>query len=165
MIHPAKVDGWLAALLGGLTILEVGAGVSVLVAALATGDPLHQPGLIAGPVLLGCGVLLGLILRSLYRIRYEITATDLVICFGPFRSRLPLETIVEIFPTYNPLSAPAPSLDRLRINYRRKNGRRWFALVSPKDKEGFVRDLASAAPQLRRVPGHGPMWLQADGAL
>jgi hypothetical protein len=35
-------------------------------------------------------------------------------------------------------------------------------LISPKDKEAFVRDLASAAPQLCRV-GDGPVQLKVAG--
>jgi hypothetical protein len=31
------------------------------------------------------------------------------------------------------------------------NGGKAYVLISPKDKEGFVRDLASAAPRLQRV--------------
>src|SRR5258707_12255527 len=93
--------------------------------------------------------------------RYEVTSTDLIVRCGPFRTIVPLDTIVEVFPTNNPLSAPAPSLDRLRINYRKKTGRKWFTLISPKDKEGFVRDLASAAPRLRNV-GNGPVRLKAE---
>src|SRR5205807_8834563 len=85
----------------------------------------------------------------------------LIVRFGPLSTSLPLDRIVEVFPTHNPLSAPAPSLDRLRINYQRKNGRMWFALISPKDKEAFVRDLASAAPHLRSAGGE-PLQLKAE---
>src|SRR5262249_32253635 len=107
--------------------------------------------LIASTILIAAGMFVGLALWSCYQIQYEITSTDLVTRCGPFRGTLPLHSLVEVFPTHNPLSAPAPSLDRLRINYRRKNGKLWFTLLSPRDKEGFVRDLASAAPQLQRT--------------
>lgn len=90
---------------------------------------------------------MSLVLWGCYTTRYEVTSSDLIVRFGPFHTSLPLDRIVEVFPTHNPLSAPAPSLDRLRINYRKKNGKMWLALISPQDKEDFVRDLASAAPQ------------------
>jgi len=48
-------------------------------------------------------------------------------------------------------SAPAPSLDRLQVNYREKDGGIGFTLISPKDKEAFVRDLAQVAPRMRVV--------------
>jgi hypothetical protein len=161
MVHHAKVDRWLAALIGGAALLEVAAGAVVLAAGLGAGAPDPQTSLTVGPILVGGGGLLGLALWGCYETRYEVTSSDLIVCFGPFRTTLPLDTIVEVFPTHNPLSAPAPSLDRLRINYRRKSGGRWFALISPKDKEGFVRNLADAAPQLRNI-GNGPLRLKAD---
>jgi hypothetical protein len=161
MIYYAKVDRWLAGLLGAVVLLEVAAGVVVLVASLATGKPDLQTALVMICSFAGAGVLIGLILWGCYKTRYEIGSTDLTVRFGPFHSSLPLDAIVEVFPTHNPLSAPAPSLDRLRINYRRKNGKLWFALISPKDKEGFVWDLASAAPQLRST-GDGPLRLRAE---
>jgi hypothetical protein len=160
MIHHAKVDWWLAALLGSVGLIELAAGAAVLVVGLTTGNPEPKAALAIGASLVGGGVLFGLILWGLYKIRYEVTSSELIVRFGPFCSRLPLNAIVEVFPTHNPLSAPAPSLDRLRINYRRKNGKMWFALISPKDREGFVRDLASAAPQLRSA-NDGPLRLKA----
>jgi hypothetical protein len=161
MVHRAKVDWWLAALLGGLSLLEVTAGAVVLVAGLATGTPEPALALGIGLTLVAVGVLLGLALWGCYRIRYEVTPSDIVVRFGPFRSTLPLASLVEVFPTHNPLSAPAPSLDRLRIDYRRKNGKMWFALISPRDREEFVRDLAASAPQLRGVENE-PLRLEAQ---
>jgi hypothetical protein len=151
MTYYAKVDWWLAALIGGVCLGELTAGTVVLVRGLTTDTPDSRTMLGVGAILVGVGALCGLILPALYTTRYEISATELVVRFGPFRWRLSLDAIVEVFPTHNPLSAPAPSLDRLRINYRKKDGWPWFTLVSPKDKEGFVRDLARAAPQLRNV--------------
>ncbi len=162
MIHDAKVDRWLAALLGGAAVIETAAGAALLAAGLAGAIPDPRTALVVGPVLLGTGLLFGLFLWGCYATRYEVTSSDLIIRFGPFRTALPLDTLVEVFPTHNPLSAPAPSLDRLRVNYRRKNGGTWFALVSPQDKEAFVRDLAGAAPQLRSA-GDGPLRLKAAG--
>lgn len=40
-------------------------------------------------------------------------------------------------PTRGPLSSPALSLDRLRIEY----GKRGVVLISPREKEAFVRAL------------------------
>jgi hypothetical protein len=158
MIHYTRVDWWLAALMGGISLIEFTAGTAVLVGGLLMKN--HLPAVIVGPSLLAGGVLFGLILWALYRIRYEIASPDLLIACGPFRSRLPLESIVEVFPTRNPLSAPASSLDRLRINYQRNNGKLWFTLISPKDREAFVRDLASAAPQLQSAGD--PLRLRAE---
>ena len=45
MVHHAKVDWWVAALLGGLALLEGVAGVAVLVAGLVmeAAEPVHNP--------------------------------------------------------------------------------------------------------------------------
>jgi hypothetical protein len=160
IVHYAKVDRWLAALLGGLALAEVTAGVALVVTNLITDSP-DPTALGVGAVLVGVGVLIGLALWGCYRIRYEITPSALIVHCGPLRTTVPLEAIVEVFPTHNPLSAPAPSLDRLEIKYRKKTGGTAFTLISPKDKEAFARDLASAAPQLRQVED-GPARLKAQ---
>jgi hypothetical protein len=158
MVHPAKVDRWLAALLVGVAGVQLVAAAVVVVKSHAAGDPPLQESLATAAILVACATLMGLMLWGCYRTRYEITATDLVVWFGPFRSGIPLQAIREVFPTRNPLSAPAPSLDRLRINDTTRRGWTWFALVSPRDKAAFVRDLARAAPQLRSA-GDGTLRL------
>jgi hypothetical protein len=163
MTHFAKVDWWLATLLGGIVIFEFGTAISVVVASVTTGSPPLREATGIALVLAGSGVLLGLALWACYRIRYEVSPPNLVIRFGPFRASVPLHSIVEVFPSRNPLSSPAPSLDRLRINYRRENGKLRFALISPKDKEGFVRDLSGAAPQLRSTM-QAPLRFKAEGS-
>ncbi len=109
MIYPARVDRWLAALLGGAILLELVVGGLNLNAALTTGRPTVP---VAVGVCAACAagaVLLGLILRGCYKIRYEVTSTELVVRYWPFRTRVPLQAIVEVVPTSNPLSAPAPA--------------------------------------------------------
>lgn len=69
--------------------------------------------------------------------RYTLTATDLHVASGPFRWSVPLRDVRAVTPTRNPLSSPALSLDRLRIDY----GRRRWLMISPIDKEGLVREL------------------------
>jgi hypothetical protein len=162
MIHYAKVDRWVAVVLGGAALGEFVAGTTVLVAGLWTGNPTPTAALGISAILFGSGVFLSLMLWGCYHIRYVVTPSDLVVHCGPFRTTLPLDTILEVFPTRNPISAPAPSLDRLQISYRKKSGGKWFALISPVDKEAFVRDLASAAPRLLRVED-GSARLKAAG--
>ncbi len=130
-------------------------------AGFTTGDPPLPTAIGAASVDAAIGVIMVLALWGCDRTRYEITPTDLQVRCGPFRTTVPLAAIVEVFPTRNPVGAAAPSLDRLQIDYRHKHGGMAFALISPKDKEGFVRDLASTAPQLRRV-GDEPLRLKAE---
>ena len=76
---------------------------------------------------------------------YTLTATDLLVRAAFFRWRVPLDQIIEVFPTHNPLSSPALSLDRLRVNYQRPSGRTWWVMISPKEKKQFLDDLAQSA--------------------
>ncbi len=68
---------------------------------------------------------------------YTFERRELLVRSGPFRWRIPVAEITNIKPTSNPLSSPALSLDRLRIEYGRG---RWI-MVSPHDKEGFLREV------------------------
>jgi hypothetical protein len=73
--------------------------------------------------------------------QYVIDASTLVIRSGPFRSRIPLKEIRSITPTRSPISSPALSLDRLRIDY----GIGRSCMVSPKDRQGFTASLQARA--------------------
>lgn len=59
--------------------------------------------------------------------------------------QVPIAGITGITPTSNPLSSPALSLDRLRIDY----GRGKSLMISPKNKEQFIRDLEARRRALR----------------
>ncbi|QDW21055.1 PH domain-containing protein [Flavobacterium sp. KBS0721] len=51
--------------------------------------------------------------------------------------------IQKISETYNPLSSPAASLDRLRITYRGGE-----ILISPREKRDFINDLTRINPDI-----------------
>jgi hypothetical protein len=161
MVHYTKVAGWLIGVFVCAALMELVIAGLVLSSSYEKGNP--QEGIIVAVICGGGAVFFALLPWLLSKIHYEITATELVIHAGPIRLRYNLTDIFEVYPTNNPLSAPAASLDRLHIGYRTKNGGTWFTLISPKDKEAFVRDLAAAAPQLKRV-GDAPLHLKADEA-
>ncbi|MEN8273136.1 PH domain-containing protein [Acinetobacter seifertii] len=71
---------------------------------------------------------------------YVVENSTLVIKSLVFRWKINIDDIIQIEPTYNPLSSPALSLDRLKISYM-KNGRVAKVMISPKDKEGFLNTL------------------------
>lgn len=71
---------------------------------------------------------------------YEIHGADLLVRSGPLKWTVPIAEIREITPSRNILSAPALSLDRLKIRF----GKRAFVLVSPEDKDGFLRAIREA---------------------
>ena len=81
----------------------------------------------------------------LFSVYYTSRPSDLLVRAAFFRWRIPLDQITEVFPTHNPLSSPALSLDRLRVNYKRPSGRTWWVMISPKEKDRFLDDLAKAA--------------------
>ena len=81
----------------------------------------------------------------LYGTRYAFTPDSLLIACGPFRFLVPLSEIRSVRPSRNPLSSPACSLDRLRVEWGAK---RWI-LISPEDKAQFLHELDERCPQLR----------------
>jgi hypothetical protein len=94
----------------------------------------------------------------LYGTRYGFVGRALHVRSGPFRWRVPLASIDHVRPTRNPLSAPAPSLDRLEVRYKE---RRRYILISPADKGGFLRALVARAPHLR-VEGDEAVRVEED---
>jgi hypothetical protein len=137
-VYPSKRDGWLELLIW----------ISVMVMVVAALVVARQPGP-AGVWLSFAGVLLGsagFSLWILYGTSYRLVDRDLVVRSGPFRWRVPLDSMVEIAPSRNPTSSPACSLDRLQISCLDP---RPGLLISPEDKRVFLQDLVSRAPGLR----------------
>ena len=123
----SKVDGWLLAVILG----------SAIVCLVATAPVLAAPGTVRWPIALVILVGVGLPLWVLGSTRYTLMDAELRVRSGPFRWRVPLREVREITPTRDPLSSPALSLDRLRIDY----GRGKWIMISPRDKELFIREL------------------------
>ena len=83
-----------------------------------------------------------------YPVNYEITNSTLEIRSGILlHYKISLSSIVRVVPTRNPLSSPAWSLDRLRIDYL-KNSKKRVVLISPKDKKTFLSELIERTPSL-----------------
>lgn len=89
------------------------------------------------PAALLAAIYVGLVLPM----RYAIVDTAVVVRHGLVWQRIPLADITEVYPTRNPLSSPALSLDRLHIGF----GAGFFksAMISPRDKQGFLTELAA----------------------
>ena len=130
---------WLVGLLGALALLQVGAAVAAI-----SGSMDAALGLLK--VFLFEGIVFGGLVVPMY---YEIGPTELLVRSGLLRYHVPLDGIESVRPSHNPLSSPAMSLDRLRIDYRVKGHKR-VILISPADKSGFLDQLALAAPGLVR---------------
>jgi len=127
-IHTSKVDTWLIL----VAALAAGASVGVAVALLREGG---VPAVVLVPVVVVLGA--GLPLWTLFGTRYELTPGRLRIRCGPFRWTVPLNEIRAVTPTRNPLSSPALSLDRIRIDY----GRGSSVMISPRDQARFLEDM------------------------
>jgi hypothetical protein len=120
--YSSKIDVWLAA------VVTLGAIVAAAVA------PIPGKWAIVLPILLiGVALPAWIFLAT----RYTLTQTDLLVRSGPFRWLVPLRAIDRVVPTRCPLSSPALSLDRLRIDYG--GGR--SIMISPRARETFLQDL------------------------
>lgn len=88
-----------------------------------------------------------LLLFMLANIKYVITESQLIIdqSLGKWgKEVIDISTIKSIEPTHTILSAPASSLDRLRISYNKYDD----IIISPRRKEEFIRQLQSINPQI-----------------
>lgn len=132
---PSKVDSWfyLTMMLAGAVV--VGSGIAVWIT-----DPQAAP--LAMPVLV---LAAGLPLWLMKGTGYTLEPTRLLVKSGPLAWVIPIAEIHGITPTRNPLSSPALSLDRLLIRYS-KHGQ---LMISPADKEGFLREVEVLRAQLR----------------
>lgn len=124
----SKIDGWLLVVLLGSALACLFAAGSIMLSQIA-----GALWLAVVVVLLGCALPAWLLAAT----NYALTATTLDIRSGPFRWRLSLTDVTRISPTRNPVSSPALSLDRLRIEY---GDGRWI-IISPREKERFIREL------------------------
>jgi len=130
-----KIDGWLIP----IVVLSVGGLVAALLAVLVLETPWPIRVLTAA-VTAAVILLLFAVFKNTY---YTVRDDALRIVSGPFRWTVPLADIRDITPTRNPLSSPALSIDRLKISY----GNKKFVLISPDDKDGFLRTVERARRQ------------------
>jgi hypothetical protein len=72
---------------------------------------------------------------------YVLEEKELVIRCGPIHKRIPYREIISAYKTWNPLSSPALSLKRINIKYQFGT-----ALISPKDRDKFLRMLKERCP-------------------
>jgi hypothetical protein len=124
----SKIDRWLLYLLIAVMVFEV---VVMSAAATQVDSPLEATILIIAAL-----VIVGLLGSMLIGTHYTVDGNTLRIACGPFRWRVPVDAIESVEPTRNPLSSPALSLDRLRIQYGKRR-----IMVSPADKAGFLKAI------------------------
>lgn len=140
MIYPSKKDRWLVAtvFLGGIVLFAM-----FLISLYRYGIAHHETLVLFLTVLF-----YSLILRGLaWPVYYEIARGMLHIRSGILHYKIPLSTILQVRPSRNPLSSPAWSLDRLRIDYS-KDGKVKYLLISPEERKRFIFELMAADPAL-----------------
>jgi membrane protein YdbS with pleckstrin-like domain len=138
--YRTKIDAWLLAVLIGAFLFTL---LVLLFSVVLSGVLAMAWWIIILVLVIWAGVL-----SLLFPLYYEITSSTLLVRSGWLRREIPLASIQRVFPTHNPLSAPALSLDRLQVEYMQGSFPR-FVLISPLDKSGFLRDLANQAGHLQ----------------
>ena len=138
MVYRSKKDLWLFWLVWAAVLAPPAVGLFNLLAGNA--------GL--GRTRVGVGaVTAAAVLLTTFPLDYEIASGELIARSGLMRWRVPLGAIQEVSPSRNPASAPAWSLDRLRVEYL-KGGSARTLYVSPEDKAAFLSDLVESTPGL-----------------
>jgi membrane protein YdbS with pleckstrin-like domain len=130
-IYRSKVDIWLFVVLAFAALAALYSAAQTMAAGTTGSIPVAVLVAVVG---------VGLPLWLLFSTRYTLEATYLLAQSGPFKWVVPLADIKSITPSNNPLSSPALSLDRLRIDY----GKGRMLLISPRDKEQFLQDVEAA---------------------
>jgi hypothetical protein len=88
------------------------------------------------------------ILYTFLSINYKIEKENLnVKCTFLLNENIEINTIRKITETYNPLSSPAASIDRIEIFYNKFDS----VLISPKKKQEFIEDILKINPNIEVI--------------
>ncbi len=75
-----------------------------------------------------------------------IDQNELIVkCGMIYHSTVPISSIKSIRKTRNPISAPAPSMDRIELHY----GKWDSVILSPRDKRNFINELQKINPNIK----------------
>ncbi len=136
-VFASKVDRWLV-ILFALSALSAIVGCAAA-AAVADGAELLV-------MAVSLAIAIGLPVWILRSTRYTLDEQTLKVHSGPFSWTIPLREITSITPTRSPLSSPALSLDRLRIEY---GGR--ALMISPRDRQEFLSEIEARRGSVPRA--------------
>lgn len=132
--YPTQVDLWL--------LLVVAAGMLVGTFAVIAAGVESGEWVAAGAFVF----VWALVLALAWPVEYVLSDEELVVRSGVIRWRVPLGEFVSISATRDPSSAPAWSLDRLKITYGKKS-----IMISPARREEFLDDLEQRVQDARRM--------------
>ena len=90
----------------------------------------------------------GLFLYLNFSTEYTVMETGIlkVKCGFLYNKRFDINKITSVSKTGNLISSPAPSLDRIELTY----GKFDVIVISPKDKNGFARELTKVNPKIEK---------------
>lgn len=92
-------------------------------------------------------VMIGLLLSIWFWTRYKIEQGILKISYGPIKKSIAIEDIQSIRPTVNLFTAPALSMYKIEINYRKYK----TISISPINQERFIKELQKLNPKIRII--------------
>ena len=136
--HYSKKDGWLVGVVAAGFALPLFLGIYLWI------EKDWSPSLLN--VFIGSFLMIAIFFGLLYPLYYEINDTTLTIRSGLTRKKIPVSSIRQVSPSSDWNSAPAWSLDRLRIDWELAEPA-CATLVSPEDKMKFLQDLCQVDPE------------------
>lgn len=137
IIFVSKVDFWLALLLWGLSLFTV--SVPLWQWQRSAHKSFIQT-ILMTVILIPFAVLM---LIPFFGTEYTLTNDQLQVDSGFSVQKIELTDIIYIMPTQSMSSAPALSLDRIKISYQDEE-----ILISPKDKPRFYREIWARNPKI-----------------
>lgn len=133
MLYRSKIGFAWSSVCGGIVIGVIYTTGSVL------SSPIEVTGIVLLLVLYGCFIV---ILDTTWRSKYVLEQDSLKIRFGIFvNEEIYYKDIIEYTETRNPVSSVALSIDRISIVYYREKYGSTEVLISPKNKQQFIKDL------------------------
>ena len=145
----AKVDWWLHIIFAGYVIANIWAIVSAVMGGAGS--------IIIVAVLTPISIFL--IIPMWLNTYYLFEENELIVKSGFIKhAKIDCSSITSIAETRNPISSPAPSLDRLEICYKAKSGS--FSdtiIISPKDKQGFIEQIKARNENVQTAYGKKPL--------
>lgn len=136
-VYRSKRDAWIVGVLWLVIVFCVASMIYVFYAVTSIASIIAQESLFL--------VLVAFCLSILRNTYYVLEGHQLLIRSGWFRWRTQYADIQEVTPSRKAWSSAALSMDRLYVRHRNA---RSSSYISPEDKEGFLRDLASRSPDL-----------------
>jgi hypothetical protein len=130
----SEIDAWLLVVLAAVPLICL---ATIVAAALNGGEGIWV-------ALLSLVIVAGIYGGLLFPLYYRLEASSLLVRYGLVRQHVPYDAITSVRPTRNPLSSPALSLRRLRVDYGRS-----FVMISPERRDAFLTSLAGRAELIR----------------